>query len=89
MGLETVEILLSVEEHFRISVPDASWTECVTVADLQNLVVELLVAQGRVRSEFLRREVWDGILTVLRQEGYDVARIRPDSTWVGDITKYG
>ena len=89
MGLETVELLMDLEDYFHIRVPDEAASNALTVADLQAVIVGLLVQKGRTNSEETRREVWDGMMHVLEQEGYDVKQIRPDSKWIGDITQYG
>jgi acyl carrier protein len=47
MGLETVEIIMEIEDHFGIRVADEVASNCVTVAAFQKFVVDLLVATGR------------------------------------------
>jgi hypothetical protein len=89
MSLETVEILWCMEKQFHIKFPDLSVSKVRTVADLQSVIMDLLVAQGRMRDNALRQEVWDGMMAVLARQQYPVENIRPESTWVGDITKYG
>jgi hypothetical protein len=90
MGLETVEILMEVEDHFRIKVPDAVASRCITVADLQNVIVDMLVARGRERSSELKDEVFHDLVDiVVKYNGMAAADIRPESRWVGDITPYG
>ena len=89
MGLETVEILMDLEDYFHVDVPDEAASACVTVAELQDVIVGLLVKQGRFDSEETRREVWEGMMFVLAENGYDVTTVRPDSKWVGDITQHG
>ena len=46
MGLEAVEIVMKVEEHFGVSVPDEVASNFITVADLQREVEDLLVRKG-------------------------------------------
>jgi hypothetical protein len=89
MGLETVEIVMDMEDRFQIHIPDAAASNCYTVADLQNIIVDLLAAKGKTPDDQLRQEVWDGMMKVLARNRYPVERIRPDSKWIGDITKYG
>ena len=89
MGLETVEIVLDLEDHFEVAIPDAAASSTITVADLQQVIVDLLVAKGKARTPELQVEVWKGMMAVLAKQGYPVARIRPNSKWVGDITRYG
>jgi len=90
MGLETVEIIMEVEDHFAISVPDEVASSCVTVADLQRVVVDLLVESGRQRSAGLEAEVLRELVRIsAKVTGNDPATIRPESRWVGDVTTHG
>ena len=89
MGLETVEILMGMEDYFHLQIPDAAASACITVADLQRVIVDLLVSQGRPRDEQLSAEVWKGMVAVLAKNRVPIEPIRPESTWIGDITKYG
>jgi hypothetical protein len=89
MGLETVEIVMDMEDHFHVQIADAAASRYITVGDLQRVILDLLVMQGRSRSPQLEQEVWDGMMAVLAHNRYPVKTIRPDSKWVGDITKHG
>ena len=89
MGLETVEFVMDAEDYFHVRVPDAAAAKCITVDDFLKVIVELLGAQGREQNETLQREVWEGLITIFADNGYDVTEIRPESRWVGDITDYG
>jgi hypothetical protein len=90
MGLETVEIVMDVEDHFGISVPDEVASKCETAADLQKVIIDLLVAKGRPRSAELESEVFRDLVKISADvTGNDPATIRPESRWVGDVTKYG
>lgn len=90
MGLETVEIVMEVERHFGISVPDAVASNCVTVAEFQKVIVDLLVARGRERSAELEAEVFRELVRISAEvTGGDPATIHPESRWVGDVTMHG
>ena len=90
MGLETVEILMEVEDHFDVSVPDEVAANCVTVADLQRVLVDLLVRKGRARPADLDDEVYrDLVRIIVDQTGLKASEVRPESKWVGDVTDYG
>ena len=90
MGLETVEILMEVEDRFGVSVPDEVASNCVTVADLQRVLVDLLVRKGRARSADLDDEVYrDLVRIIVDQTGLKASEVRPESKWVGDVTDYG
>ena len=88
MGLETVEIVMDLEDWFQIHISDSAASACITVGDTQQLIVDLLKEQHRATPD-VQREVWDGMMAVLRRNGYSVESIRPGSKWIGDITCCG
>lgn len=47
MGLDTVELILSVEQTFDISITDAATEKIITVGDLHEYVVAELIRQNR------------------------------------------
>ena len=90
MGLDTVEIVMEIEREFGISVPDDRAESSRTVGDTSSMIVELLVAKGRTRSAELEREVWERLVTIVAEQmRISRTEVRPESTWVGDITRYG
>ena len=90
MGLETVEILMDVEDRFGIHISDAFATACMTVADLQREVVRQLEEKGRAPSPELDREVFEGIVDVIvKNNCMKAGDVKPESRWVGDVTRYG
>jgi len=90
MGLETVELLMDIEDHFGVSIPDEDASRCITVGDTRDVVVRLLVAKGREDSPTLRDEVFHGMVEIIaKQMAMKPEQITPDSTWVGDITTHG
>jgi len=90
MGLAIVEILMAIEDHFGIIVPEQGASKCITVADLQMEIVNLLVQKGRQRSTQLETEVYrDLVKIIVDQTGLKPADISSESHWVGDITNYG
>jgi hypothetical protein len=87
MGLDTVEILIEVERHFGVEIDDDTASKCITVGDLQDVVVNLLVQKGRPRSTELRDEVFHALVQIsVDQMGIDPAEVRPESRWTGDVT---
>ena len=48
MGLDTVELVMKVEKHFGIEIPDRDAARLATVGDLHGYVVEAL----RIRQRF-------------------------------------
>jgi acyl carrier protein len=83
MGLDAVEIVMEVEDHFGVSVPDEVASRCITVADLQRAIISLLVAKGQPRSTDLEVEVYRHLVNIIvDQTGMNAADIRPESRWV-------
>lgn len=89
MGLEMVEIVMCLEEYFHVEIPDSAASRSNTVADLHQVIIDLLVLQGMPLTDGLRQEVWQGVMSVLKIQGYSIEDVQPDSKWIGDITKYG
>lgn len=52
MGLELVEVIIAVEDHFGLDLDDSAVARVYTVGDLRNLVVAIL-EEGRSRRTFL------------------------------------
>ena len=88
MGLETVEILLDIEDYFHMQISDAEASSCITVGDLRDLLVRRL-SEGNPADPSLQNNVWNGIVDVLTKNGYPSWIIRPESRWIGDITANG
>lgn len=90
MGLETVEIVLELEDAFGISIPDDRAASNITLGDTRTLIVELLIAKGRVASAELEHEVWERLVTVICvQTGIRRTALHVGSNWVGEVTRYG
>src|SRR5262249_19976877 len=49
MGLESVELVISIEEHFEISIPDAAAEKMTAVGALVDYVHALFSAEERVK----------------------------------------
>ena len=47
MGLDGVELVMEVEDHFKVILPDAECAQVRTVADLGALVISRLPRSGR------------------------------------------
>jgi hypothetical protein len=90
IGLETVEILMEAERHFGITIPDPSASNCLTVAELQKLILRLLADKGTPPSTDLAEQVLRDLVCISAEvTGDDPSRITPESRSVGDVTKYG
>jgi hypothetical protein len=90
MGLNLVELVMEIEDHFVVTVPDEMASNCMTVGDTHKMIVQLLVKQGRVFSPQLESEVWEELVTITcAQFGMDRAKIKSGLRWIPDLTKYG
>ncbi len=71
MGLDTVELVLAVEEEFGIEIPNAMAAQLIAVGDLYDCVV----GQLRSRNEPLaENEVWERLRSLI----VDHLGVRPD-----------
>ena len=90
MGLETVEILMEIEDEFDISIPDELASNSLTVGDTHRVVVDMLVAKGAVRSPGLEADAWQRLVKIVTEHmRMNPGSVRPESRWIPDITKYG
>jgi len=90
MGLNTVEILMEIEDEFEISVPDQVASSSLTVGDTHRVIVDMLVAKGAVRSPELESDVWQRLVKIVAEQmRMKPEAVRPESRWIPDITKYG
>ncbi|MBI3985875.1 MAG: hypothetical protein HY343_03070 [Lentisphaerae bacterium] len=90
MGLQVIEIILALEDHFGVSISDDVAEQCITVGAMQKAIVKLLALKRNCKLDDLQSEVWQGIVKIVAEQmGIDPSVIKPESKWVGDITKYG
>jgi hypothetical protein len=90
MGLDTVEILMEIEEEFDISIPDQVASNSLTVGDTHRVIVEMLVAKGAARSRELEADIWQRLVkAVTKTVDIKPDAIRPESRWIPDFSKYG
>lgn len=90
MGLQTVEIVLALEDRFIVSIPDKVAERCITVGDLQKAIANLLASRRTCSVDDVLPEVWEGMVQVVAEQmDMNPSDIKPESKWVGDITQYG
>jgi len=84
MGLDSVELVLSVEDHFEIKIPDRVAQALVTVGSLHALVVTELERLGRhpVVSSAVFEELRD---LICKQLGIKPERVLPEANFVRDL----
>ena len=64
MGMDSVELIMSFERHFKLEIPDDVSEEIVTVGDMANWLSQQLGVAGQLSSS-VRLLVWGQLHTVL------------------------
>lgn len=83
MGLDTVEIILSVEAEFNLKISDADAQKMQRVGSMHDFVVETLRNRGEPVDE---ADVWKRIVTIiLDQLGVNPEDIIPSTRFVEDL----
>ena len=84
MGLDTVELVMAVEEHFEITIPDATAETLVTVGALHAFVVSELTRIGRFDGDSSR--VYESLRRlIVRQLGVRPEEVVPTARFVQDL----
>ena len=83
MGLDTIELVLSAEQHFAVSVPDELAEKTITVEQFARLLYELRVQSGRpLAYEVVLLELRQ---LVAEQFGIPIERVLADAEFVKDL----
>ena len=84
MGLDTVELVFAVEEHFGVQIPDGDASKLETVGMLQSWLVNELSQRGHtpVNLERTFAELRD---LICRQTGVSPERVVPEARFVQDL----
>ncbi|HAI10668.1 MAG TPA: hypothetical protein DCM28_03125 [Phycisphaerales bacterium] len=86
MGLEFVEILLSLENHFGISISDDQLSSIHTVGNISDEITKSLIAHGEIDTSFLRTNVLNETIQIIAKEmRLNANAIDQHSRLVGDI----
>jgi acyl carrier protein len=84
MGLDSVELVLSVERHFAVNIPDSDASTLTTVGKLHDWVVNEL--QRLKRPEVDPSAVFIEIRRLIcDQLGIEPERVTPDARFVQDL----
>ena len=88
MGLDSVEIILALEERFQIEIPDHRASATRTVGDLEELVLRL--REEQLPAETLRAHPEKEVRVAIRQEiayqrNVELARVTPDADLFYDL----
>jgi acyl carrier protein len=85
MGLDTVEIVIAVEEEFAIEIPDSEADKMERVGDMHSFVVRMLqqCAEPTVVDE---AQVWDRLREIIvEQLGVRPEDVTPTAHFIHDL----
>ena len=86
MGLDHVEVVMEIEDTFGVSVPDEEAERLLTVLDVQECVIKLLLAEPERLAERLRPVVFAQVQAIIAEQmAIRPASIKPHSRLVEDI----
>jgi len=71
MGLDTVELVMSIEEEFSLEIPDADLTQLATAGDIHGYLLQALRQRGETPAE---AEVWERLKAII----VDQLGVRPE-----------
>jgi acyl carrier protein len=84
MGLDTVELVMSIEEDFDIRIPNEVAATLVTVGQLHEYIVAELDRRNAVETD--RAQVFGQLRDIIcEQLGVDPALVRPEARIVEDF----
>ena len=84
MGLDSVEIILAVEQEFELEIPDAEAARMITVGDLQAFVVVELRRLGRTDAD--ADAICERLRAIIcRQLGVQPDAVIPTARFVKDL----
>ncbi len=83
MGLDTVELVMAVEEEFGLEIPDAAAEEMITVGEMHSFLVSELRRRGR---ESDPAQVFERMRTIIvRQLGVNPDEVILSARFVKDL----
>jgi acyl carrier protein len=92
MGLDGVEIVMTVEDRFCIKLPDAECEKCVTVSDLVEAVIRQLPplqpigSDGASEATAYRKRVLGEVRQIIAEQmNIPMDKIRSESRFVQDL----
>ena len=87
MGLDTVELLIELEQHFDITVPDEKAGKMLTVGDVYEYILEALAKKRHaIVPELAKEVVWNQIVEIfVNQLGVKPEEVTKTSRIVQDL----
>ncbi len=84
MGLDTVELIMAVEEDFDLEIPDAAAEKMITVGDMHSFLVSELRRRGQ--ADIDERVVLDRLREIIcTQFGVKAELVVPEARFVQDL----
>jgi acyl carrier protein len=83
MGLDTVELVMTVEEEFGLEIPDAAAEKMITVGDMHAFLVSEIKRLGRIAGDAAIFERMRAI--IVRQLGVSPEEVVPGARFVKDL----
>ncbi|MEE9344534.1 MAG: hypothetical protein V3U88_02900 [Methylococcales bacterium] len=85
MGLESVELVMAIEEEFDINIPDEEAGNFDTVGKLYRHIVDVLYQSGR-SGQVDESDVWERMKDVIvSQLGVRPEQVTEDASFVSDL----
>lgn len=81
MGLDTVELIYKIEEHFKLPIPDNEAEKLATIRNISDYIVGLLGADQERKAQ-IEQEV---LAIVSDHAGMDTADLWLDMSITGDL----
>ena len=81
MGLDTVDLIYKIEEHFDLSIPDQEAEQMTTIRKISDYIANLLNADSERRSE-IENEVLD---IVSDHAGVEITKLWLDMSITNDL----
>jgi acyl carrier protein len=88
MGLDSVELVLSVEREWELEIPDAAAERMRTVGDMYWYVLERLTERARAAGGPAPdpAAVWARLVDIIATEiGVERERVRPEASFIEDL----
>ncbi|WP_428388196.1 phosphopantetheine-binding protein [Mucisphaera sp.] len=86
MGLDAVELVMKVEEHFDVSLPERELSHARTIADLAMLVHRTFMDASESKPQDELPEIIESIRHIAADHtGYPLNKIKPDSSFAEDL----
>ncbi len=86
MGLDTVELVMALEEEFGVEIPDEEAERIVTVGDARDFIVGKLRERAEGPDVVDPEEVFSRVkATVVEQSGVSPEKVTLDAAFIDDL----